>query len=176
MSRRASSLTNISNLAVSREIDSKYDAVKAVSEKLDDLDLFLATDTDALIAALNQALDFTGITVEAGALANWDAGTKVLTVPTVKGDTGETGATGITGATGPQGLTGARGANGTTGAKGDMGTNGIDGKNGLSPVLEFYVDSEGNLGYTTNTYVRLDETATNITVLEPLLTEQVREI
>ena len=175
MPRRASSLTNISNLAVSREIDSKYDAVKAVSEKLDELDLFLATDTDALIASLNEAIDFTGVTVEAGALANWNASTKVLTVPTVKGDTGDTGATGTIGATGPQGLTGARGPAGATGETGKNGTDGKDGKNGLSPVLEFYVDSEGNLGYTTSSYVRLDDTDAGITVVDPILAEEARE-
>ena len=131
MPRRASSLLNVSNLAVSREIDSKYDAVKAVSEKLDELDLFLATDTDTLIASLNEAINFTGITVEAGALADWDAGIKLLTVPTIQGDTGLTGETGLTGATGPQGLTGARGANGTTGEKGDMGGAGPRGLQGL---------------------------------------------
>lgn len=88
MPRRASSLINVSNLAVSREIDSKYDVVKAVAEKLPDLETFIDTDIDALIASLNEAVDFTGITVEAGSIANWDPITKKLTVPTLQGEKG----------------------------------------------------------------------------------------
>ena len=166
MPRRASSLLNISNLAVSREIDSKYDAVKAVSEKLNDLDLFLATDTDALIASLNQALDFTGITVEAGALANWDAIGKVLTVPTVKGDTGDTGPQGETGATGATGATGSRGAQGAKGDKGDMGAPGVDGYNGLTPNIIMYVDGSGNLHFEVDKYININENDSGVQVLD----------
>ena len=84
MSRRASSLTNISNLAVSREIDSKYDVVKTVAEKLADLETFLNTDTDALIASLATAVSLASITIEEGPSVTWNPETKVLTVPTIE--------------------------------------------------------------------------------------------
>lgn len=109
------SLSNIADLAISREIDSKYDVVKQVAAKLPEI--------DELITSLNAALDFTGITVVGGEVGSWDPTTKVLTVPTVKGDTG---ATGVAGAD---------------------GLNGVDGVNGLTPNIQFSVDPSGDLQY-----------------------------
>ena len=148
MSMRASSLQATNTLAINREIDSKYDAVLAVKEKLAEIELVAGFDIDGLIAELEAAQDFTGITVVAGSVASWDPVTKVITVPTVKGDTGDTGTQGIQGVQGIQGATGPRGltgANGTNGINGLNGANGINGLNGMVPVLEFSIDLDGDL-------------------------------
>ena len=147
---RASSLQATNTLAINREIDSKYDTVLSVKEKLAEIELVAGFDIDGLIAELEAAQDFTGITVVAGSVASWDPVTKVITVPTVKGDTGAQGiqgiqgVQGIQGATGPRGLTGANGTNGINGLNGANGTNGL---NGMVPVLEFSIDLDGDLAY-----------------------------
>lgn len=126
---RASTLQNTNLLAVNREIGSKYDVVKVVSEHLVEIEQLAAEDIEGLIASLNEAKDFTGITVVGGASAGWDAVSKVLTVPTVKGDTG---AQGLQGEQGIQGIQGAQGLRGPTGLKGDKGDRGIQGPAGLT--------------------------------------------
>lgn len=128
MPRRATSLTNIADLAISREIDSKYDVVKAVSLKLDDIELVANTDMTALLNSLNEALDFGGITVVSGAVAGWDPVTKVLTVPTLQGEQG------------------------IQGPAGQDGVDGVDGIDGQTPQIQFNVDVDGNLQYEV-TYV-----------------------
>ncbi len=127
MSTRGSSLQNNTAIAQIRLIDSRYDVIKEVSEHLLEIEQLAAEDIGALIDSLNEAKDFTGITVVAGTVASFDPETKVITVPTLKGDTGDTGAIGPTGPQGPIGLTGARGAQG---AKGDTGAMGIQGPQG----------------------------------------------
>ena len=119
------SLINIAELGIASElnIDSKYDVVKTVASKIESIEQIANTDVDGLVAAINQALDFSGITVVAGDTAHWDATTKVLTVPTIKGDTGSQGPAGIN------------------------GTNGTNGANGLTPNVQFSVDAKGNLQY-----------------------------
>ena len=150
MSMRASSLQATNTLAINREIDSKYDAVLEVKEKLAEIELVAGFDIAGLIAELEAAQDFTGITVVAGSVASWDPNTKVLTVATVKGDTGDTGATGpqgirgLQGIQGPIGLTGTAGINGTNGLNGARGTNGL---NGMVPILQFSIDVDGDLAY-----------------------------
>ena len=150
MSLRASSLQATNTLSINREIDSKYDAVLAVKEKLPEIEIVAGMDIDALIAALEEAQDFTGITVVSGAETSWDPITKVLTVESVKGDTGATGPAGpqgirgLQGVQGPRGLTGAAGINGTNGIN---GANGIDGLNGMVPILQFNLDVDGDLSY-----------------------------
>lgn len=131
MPRRATSLSNISDLAIAREIDSKYDAVKAVSLKLQEIELITEMDIDGLIAQLNEALDFTSVIVVAGAEASWNPTTKVLTVPTLQG---------------------IQGIQGETGLNGVDGTDGTNGTNGLTSEIEFSVDVHGNLQYEI-TYV-----------------------
>lgn len=126
---RATTLNNRSSTAIDREIDSRYDAVLEVSKHLVAIEELAAADIQSLIDSLNEAQDFTGITVVSGTVANWDAATKVLTVPTVKGDQGEQGVQGIQGPVGPTGATGARGAEG---AKGDKGEQGAQGPQGLT--------------------------------------------
>lgn len=126
---RASTLQNTNLLAINREIGSKYDVVKAVSEHLVEIEQLASEDIEGLIASLNEAKDFTGITVVGGTSAGWDAVSKVLTVPTVKGDTG---AQGLQGEQGIQGIQGAQGLRGPTGLKGDKGDRGIQGPAGLT--------------------------------------------
>ena len=150
MAMRASSLQATNTLAINREIDSKYDTVLSVKEKLAEIELVAGFDIDGLIAELEAAQDFTGITVVAGSVASWDPVTKVITVPTVKGDTGDTGDQGLKGDTGDQGIQGLRGLTGSAGLNGSNGLNGANGTNGLNgmvPVLEFSIDLDGDLAY-----------------------------
>ena len=136
---RSSTLNNCTASAIYREIGSKYDLVKFVAEHMAAIEEVANDDIDALIAALNEAKDFTGITVVGGAVPNWDAVNKVLTVPTIKGDKGNKGDKGEVGPQGPQGPQGLQGPQGIRGAPGINGTNGINGRNGLNgktPILE----------------------------------------
>ena len=116
MARRSSSLNYIDS-GISREIGSQFDAVRKVADNLDNIALVAAEDWAALIAELNEAKDFSGITVvttDVGNPASWDPVGKVLTVPVQKGDQGDKG---------------------------------LNGENGLSPVYDFTVDAFGNLQY-----------------------------
>ena len=99
---RASTLGN-NVLAINREIDSRYDAVIAVKNKLPEIELVSGMDITALIQELEDAKDFSGITVIVGDVASWNPVTKVLTVPVEKGDKGDTGAKGDKGDKGEDG-------------------------------------------------------------------------
>ena len=146
---RASTLGN-NVLAINREIDSRYDAVIAVRDKLPEIELVSGMDITALIQELEDAKDFSGITVIVGDVASWDPVTKVLTVPVEKGDKGDVGPQGPIGNTGPIGPIGPRGltgAAGRDGVDGMHGANGINGLNGMVPVLEFSLDNDYNLVY-----------------------------
>lgn len=146
---RASTLGN-NVLAINREIDSRYDAVIAVKNKLPEIELVSGMDITALIQELEDAKDFSGITVIVGDVVNWDPVTKVLTVPVEKGDKGDVGPQGPTGPIGPIGPRGPRGltgAAGRDGVDGMHGANGINGLNGMVPVLEFSLDNDYNLVY-----------------------------
>lgn len=138
---RASTLQNTNLLAVNREIGSKYDVVLAVKEKLPQIELVAGMDIAGLIQELENAQDFTGITVIDGPIVNWDPITKVLSIPKgergeigPRGDQGPIGLTGPQGPRGPQGIqgvkgeTGPEGPRGLAGPKGDTGVNGKDGK------------------------------------------------
>ncbi|MFW9602456.1 MAG: collagen-like protein [Prevotella sp.] len=133
---RASSLAN-NPLAVTRELDGRYDVVLQVRDNLDLIEQVAGVDFAAILAELESAQDFTGITVVTGPVTSWDPNTKVLTVATVKGDKGDTGATGpqgirgLQGIQGPIGLTGAAGVNGRDGIDGRNGVDGIDGLDGI---------------------------------------------
>lgn len=146
---RASTLGN-NVLAINREIDSRYDAVIAVKNKLPEIELVSGMDITALIQELEDAKDFSGITVIVGDVASWDPVTKVLTVPVEKGDKGDKGDVGPQGPignTGPRGPRGLIGAAGRDGVDGMHGANGINGLNGMVPVLEFSLDNDYNLVY-----------------------------
>lgn len=175
MSRRSSSLANYTGTAIAREIDSKYDVIKTVSNYLDDIEIVAQTDIDGLIAQLESAQDFTGISVdavevtdetEAKAVINWDPITKLLTVPAIKGTAGTDGVDGVNGksayevavdngfvGTQVQWLASLVGAVGPAGADGADGANGADGVDGLTPQIAItYDDVTGNLEYEV-TYV-----------------------
>lgn len=151
---RASTLGN-NVLAINREIDSRYDAVIAVRDKLPEIELVAGMDIDDLISELENAQDFTGITVVVGDVANWDPINKVLTVPVEKGDKGDQGVQGPIGdrgPIGPQGPRGLTGSKGNDGVNGVNGINGVNGANGMTPVLEFRLDDEYNLVYEVVRY------------------------
>ena len=127
MALRASSLQATNTLAINREIDSKYDAVLQVRDKLPEIEIVAGMNIEALLIELEAAQDFSGISVVQGAEVAWDPIGKVLTVP--KGDKGETGAQGIQGIQGVQGVAGPRGAEGP---KGDQGATGVQGPIGYT--------------------------------------------
>ena len=143
---RASTLGN-NVLAINREIDSRYDAVIAVKNKLPEIELVSGMDITALIQELEDAKDFSGITVIVGDVANWDPVTKVLTVPVEKGDKGDVGPQGPVGPIGPIGPRGLTGATGNNGTNGKDGINGINGLNGMAPIYRFSIDNDANLVY-----------------------------
>ena len=147
---RASTLQNTNLLAVNREIGSKYDVVLAVKEKLPQIELVAGMDITGLIQELENAQDFTGITVVIGTLPSWDPINKILTVTVEKGDKGDKGDQGIQGPVGPigpQGLRGLTGPKGKDGLNGKDGINGINGLNGMIPIIEFSMDADANLMY-----------------------------
>jgi hypothetical protein len=120
--RRASTLMNASDLPISREIDSKWDVVKAVGDKLEVIEMVSQENWDQILADLEEAKDFTGITAVEGDDVSWNPATRVLTVP--RGEQGIQGIQGEQGIQGPIGLTGLRGAEGAKGEKGDLGAQG----------------------------------------------------
>ena len=139
MSTRSPSLHNLTTLGITREIGSKYDVIKEVSEYLADIEAVATSDIDALVLALEEAKDFSGISVVAGETAAWDPNTKTITVPTVQGEPGQDGATGPQGEQGAQGV---RGPQGLTGEKGDTGLQGPAGTDGLTPSIAIVYDEE----------------------------------
>jgi hypothetical protein len=171
MGRRSTSLNNYTGTAITREIDSKYDVIKEVSGYLGSIEAIAEEDIAGLIAALNEAKDFSGITVVSGETAGWDPVGKVLTV--VKGIDGVDGADGLDGTNGVDGksayevaidngfagnesewLTTLKGATGATGAAGS------DGADGLMPIVEFtYDEATGNLQYEVIGYTDEPDTA-----------------
>lgn len=147
---RASTLQNTNLLAVNREIGSKYDVVLAVKEKLPQIELVAGMDITGLIQELENAQDFTGITVVIGTVPSWDPINKILTVTVEKGDKGDKGDQGIQGPVGPigpQGLRGLTGPKGKDGWNGKDGSNGTNGLNGMVPIIEFSIDADANLMY-----------------------------
>lgn len=169
MSLRASSLQALNTLAINREIDSKYDAVLAVKDKLPEIEIVANADLTQMAIDIQEIMDFTDITVitgPEGTDASWDKDNKVLQVP--RGDTGA-GEKGDTGEQGPRGFDGPAGLDGisvhhlratsTTDFEGDFGTPGekdtytFYGDAGESiylghfSVTNGYADSIGNYGF-----------------------------
>ena len=129
MPRRSTSLSNSAGSAIAREVESKYDVIKEVKDNLDIIEIVSNADIELLIKELENVQDFTGITVVSGAVANWDAITKTLTVPTIKGDKGEIG------------LTGEQGIKGETG----IGVHHIRPTNTTDPEGSFHVPGEEDM-------------------------------
>lgn len=148
MPMRSSSLAN-NPLAITRELDGRYDVVLQVRDNLDLITQVSGIDFAAILAELESAQDFTGITVVQGETVAWDAVNKILTVP--KGDKGDKGDTGLTGPQGAQGIQGPQGIKGNTGPKGDTGSQGPKGFDGAT-------GAQGPKGNTGN-----DLTITQIT-------------
>jgi hypothetical protein len=148
--RRSSTLNNFTASGVIQEIGSKYDNIVEAAEAFKKYEEWLELDVDALIASLEEAKDFTGITVVAGSEVNWDPVGKVLTVPTVQG---EQGIQGVQGVQGPQGTQGVQGEPGPQGIPGPAGYNGRDGH---TPIIEFsYNETTGDLEYEVVGYESL---------------------
>jgi hypothetical protein len=134
--RRSSTLNNYTASGVIQEIGSKYDNIVEAAEALKKYEKLLELDMDALIADLNEATDFAGITVVTGPTPSWDPVAKVLTVPTRKGDKGDPGEDGIDG------------VDGVDGVDGQVGPAGHNGRDGLTPVIELSYDpATGNLEF-----------------------------
>lgn len=149
MPMRSSSLAN-NPLAITRELDGRYDVVLQVRDNLDLIDQVAGIDFAAILAELESAQDFTGITVVQGETVAWDAVNKILTVP--KGDKGDKGDTGDTGLTGPQGIQGPQGIKGDTGLKGDTGSQGPKGFDGVAGAQGLKGDTGDDLTITQITY------------------------
>ena len=149
MPMRSSSLAN-NPLAVTREMDGRYDVVLQVRDNLGLIEQVAGVDFAAILAELESAQDFTGITVVQGETVAWDAVNKILTVP--KGDKGDKGDTGSTGLTGPQGIQGPQGIKGDTGLKGDTGSQGPKGFDGENGAQGLKGDTGDDLTLTQITY------------------------
>ena len=149
MGMRASSLAN-NPLAITRELDGRYDVVLEVRDNLDLIEQVVGVDFAAILAELESAQDFTGITVVQGETVAWDAVNKILTVP--KGDKGDKGDTGLTGSQGTQGIQGIQGIKGNTGPKGDTGSQGPKGFDGENGAQGLKGDTGDDLTITQITY------------------------
>lgn len=138
MSVRATSLNNLTSTALNREVDSKYDKVKAVAEKLDEIELVADLELGEVAADIAQVQ------------ADIDAIEAEIAAGAMKGDTGEQGPQGIQGEVGPEGPVGPQGLQGM---KGDTGSIGATGTNGGTPVVEVSYDSAtGNLEFEVTGY------------------------
>lgn len=149
MPMRASSLAN-NPLAITRELDGRYDVVLQVRDNLDLIEQVAGIDFEAILAELESAQDFTGIAVVQGETVAWDAVNKILTVP--KGDKGDRGDAGNTGLTGPQGIQGPQGIKGDAGPKGDTGLQGPKGFDGEDGAQGPKGDTGDDLTITQITY------------------------
>ncbi len=149
MPMRSSSLAN-NPLAITRELDGRYDVVLQVRDNLDLIEQVAGIDFAAILAELESAQDFTGITVVQGETVAWDAINKILTVP--KGDKGDKGDTGLTGPQGAQGIRGPQGIKGDAGPKGDTGSQGSKGFDGEDGAQGPKGDTGDDLTITQITY------------------------
>ena len=91
--RRITSFSSPVDTAVDREIDSKYDVIKSVSEQIAAIEDINAAIADGTLVNMLDIINMVVATGAEGTNATWDGTT--LTVP--RGDTGATGATGAQG-------------------------------------------------------------------------------
>lgn len=90
MSRRSSS-TNRTDSGISRNIGTDISKVRIVAENIQAVITAAGVDLAKLAEDLGKAVDFEGITVEAGEVSSWNPETKVLVVAAVAGADGEKG-------------------------------------------------------------------------------------
>ena len=90
MASRSSSLNRVDS-GLSRELGNQYQNVKKVADNIEAVVQAATMDLDSLAEAILEAVNFEGLSVESGEEASWNPVTKVITVPTVKGDKGEDG-------------------------------------------------------------------------------------
>ena len=90
MTRRSSSL-NGTDSGISREIGTQYANVKLVADNMAAVTELASQDLSQIVEDIDDILDFENMTVVGGDEPGWDYENKILTVPTVKGDTGEAG-------------------------------------------------------------------------------------
>lgn len=135
---RRTSLGDPIDSALDREIDSKYDVIKTVSDKIIDV------ETVAGLDIAQTSVDITNLQTSIDA-AQADIATGIL-----KGDTGDQGVQGEVGPDGPQGPQGLQGPRGLQGSQGLQGLKGTDGFDGLTPDLTIsYNGTTGWLEYDT---------------------------
>ena len=146
---RSSSLAN-NPLVITRELDGRYDVVLQVRDNLDLITQVSGIDFAIILAELESAQDFTGITVVQGETVAWDAVNKILTVS--KGDKGDKGDTGLIGPQGTQGIQGPQGIKGDTGLKGDKGSQGPKGFDGAAGAQGLKGDTGDDLTISQITY------------------------
>lgn len=159
MSRR-SSITGGFGSGMFENINTNIGSVVTVADNIDSIkQLMDMPGFEDLLIGIRETLDFTGITVVSGEAASWNPDTKVLTIPTVKGDKGDNltmssvvdngdntftwGFSDGTVFTTPD-LRGVKGDTGVQGPKGDKGERGDDGV----PVTLTSITDNGN--YTFN--------------------------
>ena len=129
---RRSSLDSL-DVAVDREIDSQYDTIKEVADKLPEIELVAGLELGAVAADIAEVEE---------------------DIQTIKDDIATGGLVGNDGPIGPAGPAGAEGPIGATGNTGTQGFQGITGQtgapgtNGLTPQVTFsYNVTTGELEY-----------------------------
>ena len=126
---RASSLNNATESVILDKINSKYDVVKSVADKIDEVEIVAGLDLGATQTAITGLMD---------QLSEIEADIAAGAMKGDQGDVGPQGPQGPEGPIGPRGLQGVPGMAGPKGDKGDAGTNGIDGLDGAhgrTPLL-----------------------------------------
>ena len=153
---RASSLNNSTESVILDKINSKYDVVKRVADKIDEVEIVAGLDLGATQTAITGLMD---------QLSEIEADIAAGAMKGDQGDVGPQGPEGPEGPIGPRGLQGVPGMAGPKGDKGDAGTNGIDGLNGThgrTPLLTLsYNPVTGDIEYDIS-YQYIDGTTTTI--------------
>lgn len=151
MSMRSCTLRSDTESVILDKINSKYDNVKKVADKITQVEIVAGLNlgaTQTAIVGLNTQLNAIEAEIADGAM---------------KGDVGPQGPQGIAGPIGPRGYLGMQGIPGATGPRGEKGLpglhglNGVDGIDGLNPVPVFYYEKDsGWLSYELY-YIRRED-------------------
>jgi len=136
--RRLTSLDGYGAVGIADEIGSKYDNVKAVAEKLGEVEIVADLDLDEIVVDIAQVQ------------ADIDAIEAEIAAGVMKGDTGEQGPQGVQGEVGPQGPIGLQGIKGDIGLQGPKGNTG---NSGATPIIALsYDDTTGDLEFEVTGY------------------------